>query len=95
MGSRKSHMLKLRLGRLSRQTKWAPFWAVFKRYGAGKKVHPSQMTRIRRLWRREKIQKKLKRIKPHKFKSGRIKKKVRLKKNKKCRKYRKPRKPVR
>jgi ribosomal protein L39E len=43
----------------ARQTKWAPFWAVVKKYGKGKRVHPSYMTRVKRSWRRTKL-----RIKP-------------------------------
>jgi hypothetical protein len=38
-----------------RRTKWAPFWAVIKKYGKGKRVHPSFMTRLRRSWRRTKL----------------------------------------
>ncbi len=38
-----------------RQTKWAPVWAVLKKYGPGKRVHPSVMTRNRRSWRRTKL----------------------------------------
>jgi len=38
-----------------RQTKWAPIWAVLKKYGPGKRVHPSFMTRHRRNWRRTKL----------------------------------------
>ncbi len=68
-------MLKLRLGKLQRQTKWAPFWAVFRRFGIGKRVHPTEMTRIKRRWRRDKIPKKLKRFEKRKIKSGRKRKK--------------------
>jgi ribosomal protein L39E len=39
----------------SRQTKWAPVWAVLKKYGKGKRVHPSAMTHNRRSWRRTKL----------------------------------------
>ena len=42
-----------------RKTKWAPFWCVVKKYGKGKRVHPSYMTRIKRSWRRTEL-----RIKP-------------------------------
>ena len=45
----------------ARQTKWAPVWAVLKKYGPGKRVHPSSMTRVRRSWRRTKLH-----IKPRK-----------------------------
>jgi hypothetical protein len=45
----------------NRRTKWAPVWAVLKKYGRGKRVHPSAMTRIRRNWRSTKLK-----IKPRK-----------------------------
>jgi ribosomal protein L39E len=46
---------KSTLAKKARQTKWAPVWAVLKKFGKGKKVHPSQMTRHRRSWRRNKL----------------------------------------
>ncbi|MBI5148187.1 hypothetical protein HZA33_00740 [Candidatus Pacearchaeota archaeon] len=46
---------KIRLTKLGRRTKWAPFWLVFKVYGKGKKVHPSRLTRVKRSWRRTKL----------------------------------------
>ena len=46
---------KIKLSKASRKTKWAPFWAVVKKYGMGKRVHPSSMTRHRRNWRRTKL----------------------------------------
>lgn len=49
------HQKKIILTKHGRRTKWAPFWAVVKKYGKGKRVHPSYMTRIRRSWRRTKI----------------------------------------
>ena len=49
------------LARKSKQTKWAPIWAVLKKYGTGKKVHPSIMTKHKRSWRRTKLH-----IKPYK-----------------------------
>jgi len=45
-----------------RRTKWAPVWTVLKKYGAGKRVHPSKMTRLRRNWRQTKLK-----IKPRKM----------------------------
>lgn len=38
-----------------RQTKWAPVWAVLKKFGMGKRVHPSAMTKYKRSWRRTKL----------------------------------------
>jgi len=60
---RKRYQRKVRLAVHSRRTKWAPFWAVLKKYGMGKKVHPSRMTKVRRNWRRNKLK-----IKPRKLK---------------------------
>ena len=45
-----------------RQTKWAPVWAVMKKYGTGKRVHPSAMTSYKRNWRRTKLHIKPRRI---------------------------------
>ena len=45
---------KLRLAKKGKQTRWAPFWAVPKKFGSGKKVHPSRMTDVKRNWRRTK-----------------------------------------
>lgn len=52
---------KIKLGVHNRRTKWAPFWVVVRKYGQGKakRTHPSEMTKIRRQWRRTKL-----RIKP-------------------------------
>ena len=52
---------KVKLAKATRRTKWAPFWAVLKKYGMGKRVHPSQITKQRRHWRRTKLK-----IKPRK-----------------------------
>jgi ribosomal protein L39E len=46
---------KLRLIKRSFQTRWAPFWTVFKIYGVGKKVHPGRHTAVKRSWRRTKL----------------------------------------
>ncbi|HLC98154.1 MAG TPA: hypothetical protein VJC21_05235 [Candidatus Nanoarchaeia archaeon] len=45
---------KKRLIKKSTQTRWAPFWTVFKIYGKGRKVHPSRHTAVKRNWRRTK-----------------------------------------
>lgn len=55
------HKKKIKLMKAGRQTKWAPVWAVLKKYGTGKRVHPSAMTAYRRSWRRTKLH-----IKPRK-----------------------------
>ena len=49
------HQKKVKLGVAARQTKWAPIWAVMRKHGTGKKVHPSAMTARRRHWRRTKL----------------------------------------
>ncbi len=52
MARNKHPAKKKRLIKLSKQTKWAPFWTVLKMYGKGKKVHPSRHTEVKRHWRR-------------------------------------------
>ena len=56
---------KEKLAKKARQTKWAPVWAVLKKYGIGKRVHPSAMTKYRRSWRRTKLH-----IKPRKIRKS-------------------------
>jgi ribosomal protein L39E len=46
---------KAKLVKLGRRTKWAPVWIVLKKYGVGKRIHPSTTTRQRRSWRRTKL----------------------------------------
>lgn len=46
---------KSKLAVQGRRTKWAPVWAVIKKYGMGKRVHPSVMTKQKRSWRRTKL----------------------------------------
>lgn len=57
----KNPLKKARLVKAGRRTKWAPIWAVLKKNGTGKRIHPSQMTRYKRSWRRTKLK-----IKPRK-----------------------------
>ncbi|MDD9953076.1 MAG: hypothetical protein OXR66_01965 [Candidatus Woesearchaeota archaeon] len=45
---------KKRLTKRARQTKWAPFWTIPKKYGKGRRVHPSRHTAVKRNWRRTK-----------------------------------------
>ncbi len=54
---------KIKLSKQAKKTKWAPFWTVLRKYGTGKRVHPSRMTRVRRSWRRTKLKIKPRRIK--------------------------------
>jgi len=51
----KSSEKKTKLAKKARQTKWAPVWAVLKKFGAGKRIHPSAMTKHRRSWKRTKL----------------------------------------
>jgi ribosomal protein L39E len=46
---------KTKLAAQTKKTKWAPFWVVVKKFGQGKKIHPSQITPHRRHWRRTKL----------------------------------------
>ena len=60
---KKQRQKKVKLSVAGRQTKWAPFWVVVRKFGAGKRVHPSSTTRIRRNWRQTKLKIKPRRIK--------------------------------
>ncbi|MEM3405788.1 MAG: hypothetical protein QW117_02330 [Candidatus Pacearchaeota archaeon] len=59
---KKSRTKKIKLAVYNRRTKWAPIWAVLRKYGVGKKIHPSQMTRLKRHWTRTKLKIKPRRI---------------------------------
>ncbi|MBI3334707.1 50S ribosomal protein L39e [Candidatus Pacearchaeota archaeon] len=52
---KKEYQKKVKLAVAQRQTKWAPFWAVLRKAGKGKRAHPSQITVRRRHWRRTKL----------------------------------------
>ena len=54
MATYKHPAKKKRLIKKGKQTKWAPFWTVFKIYGKGRRVHPSRHTEVKRSWRRTK-----------------------------------------
>jgi len=58
----KARQKKVKLAVHTRRTKWAPVWAVIRKYGPGKKIHPSAITRLRRHWARGKL-----RIKPRRI----------------------------
>lgn len=53
--NRRLQQKKIKLAVHGRRTKWAPFWTVIKKFGKGKRVHPSYMTRVKRHWRRTKL----------------------------------------
>ncbi|MBW3011817.1 hypothetical protein KY311_01400 [Candidatus Woesearchaeota archaeon] len=44
---------KKRLAKHSRQTKWAPFWGVVRKYGMARRMHPARITHVKRSWRRQ------------------------------------------
>ena len=46
---------KKRLTKAGRQTRWAPYWVVLKKFGKTRRVHPSRATTVKRSWRRTKI----------------------------------------
>lgn len=52
---KKDYQRKVKLAKQGRRAKWAPVWAVIRKHGVGKRIHPSQMTRVRRSWRRTKL----------------------------------------
>ncbi len=56
--SRKRHLQKA-----GKQTRWAPFWTVLKKFGQGKKIHPSTITHVKRHWRTRKLKIKPRRVK--------------------------------
>lgn len=58
---------KAKLAVKGRQTKWAPVWVVIKKYGTGKKIHPSTTTAVKRNWRRTKLH-----IKPRKIRKSHL-----------------------
>lgn len=51
----KNQQKKAKLAKQGRRTKWAPVWVVLKKFGTGKRVHPSAITRHRRNWKRTKL----------------------------------------
>ena len=59
----KHYQKKIKLGAYERRTKWAPVWALLKKFGTGgaRFHHVSEITKNRRHWRRTKLK-----IKPRK-----------------------------
>ncbi len=51
MSRNKSKAKKKRLAKKGKQTRWAPFWTVPKKYGEGRQVHPGRHTEKKRNWR--------------------------------------------
>jgi len=60
---RSQRQKKIKLSTAGKRTKWAPFWAVLRKYKQGKRVHPSRITRVRRNWRTTKLKIKPRRLK--------------------------------
>lgn len=58
----KQRQKKAKLANAGKRTKWAPFWTVVRKYGQGKRVHPSRLTRTRRSWRQTKLKIKPRRV---------------------------------
>jgi len=52
---KREYQKKLKLGKANNQTKWAPAWVVLKKFGKGKKIHPAEVTNVKRSWRRTKL----------------------------------------
>ena len=52
---KREYQKKIKLAKHGRRTRWAPVWVVLKKLGAGKRVHPSAVTHVRRSWRRDKL----------------------------------------
>ena len=46
----KNNAKKDTLAKMGRRTKWAPVWVVLKKFGVGKKIHPSTVTGHKRHW---------------------------------------------
>lgn len=63
MYEKRRYQKKIKLSKQGRRIKWAPIWAVLKKYGKGKRVHPSAITKNRRNWRRTKLKIKPRRVK--------------------------------
>lgn len=64
---KRKNQKKIKLSKANKRTKWAPVWAVLKKFGAGKRVHPSSITNNRRNWRRTKLK-----IKPRRQKKQQL-----------------------
>ena len=56
MSRYKHTSLKKKLIKAKKQTKWAPVFVILKKFGIGKKIHPSQIS-TKRHWRRNSVKK--------------------------------------
>jgi ribosomal protein L39E len=53
---------KIQLASANKLTRWAPVWVVIKKFGQGKRIHPSATTHQRRNWRITKLKIKPRRV---------------------------------
>ena len=53
--NKRRYQKKIKLGKAGKQTRWSPVWVILKKLGQGKKVHVSNVTAVRRNWRRTKL----------------------------------------
>lgn len=59
---KRRYQKKIKLSKANKRTKWAPVWIILKKFGKGKRVHPSSITTTRRHWRRTKLKIKPRRV---------------------------------
>jgi len=55
LNKKRAYQKKIRLSKQNRRTRWAPVWVVLKKFGKGKKMHPSSVTHVKRHWTRIKL----------------------------------------
>lgn len=63
MYEKRRYQKKVKLSKQAKRTKWAPVWVVLKKFGIGKRIHPSAITKIKRNWKVTKLK-----IKPRRMK---------------------------
>ncbi len=54
---------KIKLDKANKHTKWAPFWTVIRKFGQGKRIHPSRITHKKRHWKTHSLKIKPRRVK--------------------------------
>jgi len=63
---KRKYQKKIKLSKAGKRTKWAPVWIILKKFGVGKRIHPSAIISKRRSWKRTKLKIKPRRqSKPH------------------------------
>ncbi len=55
MPIKRRYQKKIKLSKANKRTRWAPVWTILKKFGPGKRMHPSSITSNRRNWRRTKL----------------------------------------